>query len=91
MAKKISAPTEAIDVNLAVRSMLRTILDLQTQLTAFRLALEDQHVLTPFVKEAAMLRAMEIWEPRRKALEALGSNDASLLQHILQDTEGPVQ
>jgi hypothetical protein len=64
-----SGKDTVIDTNYAFKRLLLTLIDAHTQITALRLAVEDQGILTAVVKSSAMECTLEIWGPR--ALERI--------------------
>lgn len=79
------------DLNEALRLLLAGFIDLQTQLTAMRLALEAHGILTYEVKTEVMKQAREVWRARREAVERLGATEEIDLEEFLSSFEGPLQ
>lgn len=71
--------------------LLLSLIDAHMQITALRLALEDQGILTPAQKDSAMRRAKEIWGPRRKSVEAIPTTGEIQLEDFLPPPEEPIQ
>ena len=73
---------DSADLTQLFLSVLISLNYAQTQLTAMRFALEEANVLTPSVKDSTMLRAQEIWGPRRRALEEIRSKIGPRLEDL---------
>jgi len=79
------------DLNNVVKDLMLMLNDIQTQITALRFAMEDQGLLSPDQKASAMKRSLEIWGPRKAALEKLGATEDTTLEKLLSSARGPIQ
>jgi hypothetical protein len=93
--KRTVPTTIEIDISEHLAPLFMHIIQVQMQVTTLRLALEDEGILTASVKDKAMKRAQQIWEPVLKTIEeALAASDPIRLQRLeqlLKDFKGPLQ